>query len=132
MKVERNIFAALGLFYAVMGLIYFFFFGYEWIGLFVLLLSGVLSWMIAAYVGVIGRKNDRQVFDNPDAEVVDGAGTLGFFPPHSIWPFWCALVLAVVALGPVFGWWLTILGFGLGVVVVSGWVYEYYRGDYAH
>ena len=27
-----------------------------------------------------------------------GAGQLGFFPPTSIWPFWCALVLAVMVL----------------------------------
>ena len=35
-------------------------------------------------------------------------------------------------LGPVFGWWLSILGVGVGVWAVCGWVYEFYVGEYAH
>ena len=35
-------------------------------------------------------------------------------------------------MGPIFGWWLSILAFGMGIWAVSGWVFEYYRGDYAH
>ena len=61
-----------------------------------------------------------------------GAGQLGFFPPTSIWPFWCALVLAVMLLGPVFGWWISILAVCLGIWALSGWVFEFYRGDYQH
>lgn len=133
MKTTRNIFAFLGTFYLAMGLIYFFIFAKkEWVGLFVLVLSAGLAYMIAGYVGVLGSKNDQLLADDENADIAEGAGALGFFPPHSIWPFWCALILSVVLLGPIFGWWLTILGFGAGIVVVSGWVYEYYRGDYAH
>ena len=35
-------------------------------------------------------------------------------------------------LGPVFGWWLTLLGAGIGVWAVMGWCYEFYVGDYKH
>jgi hypothetical protein len=35
-------------------------------------------------------------------------------------------------LGVVIGWWLVIIGAGLGVVALTGWVFEYYRGEHAH
>lgn len=133
MRVERDIFGFLGLFYMVVGLIYFFVFAKnEWVGLFVLLLSAGLAFMIAGYLWVIGAKNDKPLSNEANADIADGAGALGFFPPQSIWPFWAALVLAMMLLGPIFGWWLSILAFGAGIWAVSGWVFEFYRGDYAH
>ena len=39
-------------------------------------------------------------------EIVDGAGELGFSPPYSWWPLWCAMALAVCVLGVAIGWWL--------------------------
>jgi hypothetical protein len=35
-------------------------------------------------------------------------------------------------LGVVIGWWLVIIGATLGVVALTGWVFEYYRGEHAH
>ena len=40
--------------------------------------------------------------------------------------------LDVLALGPVFGWWISILAVCLGIWALSGWVFEFYRGDYQH
>ena len=42
------------------------------------------------------------------------------------------MTLAVVVLGIVFGWWLFIAGVGIGIVTLSGFIFEYYRGDHAH
>lgn len=131
MKVERNIFFGLGLFYAICCVAYAFI-AKEVVGVFALALSALLGFMISGYMLMQGRKNDEPLADDATAEIAQGAGTLGFFPPHSIWPFWCALTVTVVALGPVFGWWLVVMGFGMGVWAVSGWVFEFYRGDYAH
>lgn len=131
MRVERITFAGLFGFFAVVAPIHWFMSG-EIIGTIALGLSAVVCFMIAGYLYVIGRKIDDRPEDNKDGEIVEGAGVLGFFPPHSIWPFWAALTLAVVALGPVFGWWISLIGIGMGVWSVSGWVFEYYRGDYAH
>lgn len=131
MKVERNIFFWLGVFYAVMTAVYWYN-AKEVVGLFALGLSAVMSWMIAGYLMMQGRKNDVPLSDVEDAEIMQAAGTLGFFPPHSIWPFWCAVIAALLCLGVIFGWWLVILAFGAGIWAVSGWVFEYYRGDYAH
>lgn len=131
MKVERNIFAGLGLFYLVCCVAYAFI-AKEVVGIFALALSALLGFMIAGYMHMEHRKKDELLGDQPDAEIAQGAGALGFFPPHSVWPFWCALVVAILFLGPVFGWWITVLAFGMGVWAVCGWVFEYYRGDYAH
>ena len=38
----------------------------------------------------------------------------------------------MIVLGVVIGWWLFIIGVGIGVVTVSGWIFEYYRGVHAH
>ena len=57
---------------------------------------------------------------------------LGFFPASSIWPLWAALTMVLIVLGPVFGWWISLLGLGMGIWSLTGWVYEYYRGDYKH
>ena len=37
---------------------------------------------------------DPRPEDRKDGEIADGAGELGFFPPYSWWPLWCALTLA--------------------------------------
>jgi hypothetical protein len=75
---------------------------------------------------------DPRPEDRKEAEIIEGAGELGFFPPYSWWPLWCALTLAVIVLGVVFGWWLFIAGAGIGILTLSGFVFEYYRGDHAH
>ena len=87
--------------------------------------------MIAVYLGITSRKIDRPE-DRPDAEIAEGAGELGFLPASSIWPLWMALTMVLIVLGPVFGWWISLLGLGMGIWSLTGWVYEYYRVDYRH
>ena len=68
----------------------------------------------------------------PD-EIADGAGELGFFPPYSWWPLWCSLGLSAAVFGVAMGaWWLVIIAGVLGGVALTGWIYEYYRGEHAH
>ena len=43
-----------------------------------------------------------------------------------------SLTFVLVALAPIFGWWLAIVGFGFGALTLSGLIYEFYRGDHAH
>ncbi|GAE78727.1 cytochrome c oxidase polypeptide 4 [Cutibacterium acnes JCM 18920] len=75
--------------------------------------------MVFFYVQVIAKKINPRPSDEKDAEVIDGAGPVGFFPPQSIWPFWCALVVAIMCLGPIFGWWISLLGLGIGIWAAS-------------
>jgi len=136
-KVEARLFLFLTLFFAVASAFYVFasfaVYGYlEPIGITVLALSFGMTGMITFYLWKVGQKHDSRPEDDRHGEIPDGAGALGFFPPKSIWPFWCAVVLSIMVLGPVFGWWLTIFGAGLGIWAVTGWTYEFYVGDYRH
>mgnify|MGYP001321774162 CR=1 FL=1 len=131
MKVEGWMFAAIAIFLAIVSPIYWFM-SHEIIGTVALIMSVLLFVMIAAYMFNLARKMDARLEDRKDAEIAEGAGAMGFFPPKSIWPFWVALTVQLLALGPVFGWWISILAVVLGIWALSGWVFEYYRGDYQH
>lgn len=92
----------------------------------------LLCLMMTFYLGFVSKEVSPRPEDRPDGDIVEGAGELGFFPPYSWWPLWAALVFAGLMIGIVVGWWLFLLVLPLGVVVVVGWVFEYYRGRYAH
>jgi cytochrome c oxidase subunit IV len=131
MKIEAWIFGSLVIFLAIVTPVYWFM-SHEITGTAALTLTFFLVLMISLYFALIARRIDSRPEDRKEGEIAEGAGELGFFPPHSKWPLFCAATMVLVALGPVFGWWLMILGFGVGFVTCSGWIYEYYRGDYAH
>lgn len=42
------------------------------------------------------------------------------------------MAFGVCVLGVVIGWWLFIIGAGLGAIALCGWIFEYYRGVHAH
>ena len=104
----------------------------EPIGTTVLALTLLFSAMIWGTFALTARTISPRPEDRKDAEVMDGAGVLGFFPPKSLVPFWTTVALAIMLLGVVFGWWLTIVGAAVGVWTAFGWAYEYYVGDYKH
>lgn len=131
MRAEAWVFVALTAFLALITPIYYLM-SDDPTGTAALILTFFLALMIALYLGIIARKIDPRPEDKKSGEIAEGAGELGFFPPSSIWPLYCALTLTLVVLGPVFGWWLTILGFAIGAVTLSGLVFEFYRGDHAH
>ena len=131
MKVESFIFVALAAFVSVITPVY-------WIlsrdpaGTAALILTFFLVLMIGGYLALVARRLDPRPEDKKRGEIAEGAGELGFFPPQSIWPLFVALTFTLVCLGPVFGWWLMILGFGFGSIALTGLLYEFYRGDHAH
>lgn len=131
MRIEARIFAILTIFFAVVTPIYWLM-SREITGTIALVLTFFLVLMLAGYLGLIARRIDERPEDRKDGEIAEGAGELGFFPPRSVWPLACAITLVLLTLGPVFGWWLFLLGLGFGFVACTGWVYEFYRGDHAH
>ncbi|WP_040161815.1 cytochrome c oxidase subunit 4 [Nigerium massiliense] len=137
MKVESKLFMFMTIFFAVVTGIYviasMMSYGHvEPIGTTVFVLTLAMVGMIWGYLAVTGRHIDPRPEDTKQGEIPQGAGALGFFPPSSIWPFWCALTASVLLLGVVFGWWVTLLGALMGVWAVCGWCYEFYVGDYRH
>lgn len=131
MKSEASIFWYIAGFFLVVIPIYWFA-SNEIIGTTALILTLAFFAMMGTYLQIQSNKIDLRPEDRKDAEIAEGAGEQGFFPGRSIWPFWCAAAISVIALGPVFGWWLTIIGFAFGAWAVMGWSYEFYKGDYRH
>jgi len=131
MKVESFIFVALAAFLMVITPVYWLL-SRDTAGTSALVLTFFLVLMIGGYLALVARRLDPRPEDKKRGEIAEGAGELGFFPPQSIWPLFVALTFMLVCLGPVFGWWLTILGFGFGAITLTGLLYEFYRGDHAH
>ncbi len=138
MKAEAWIFATCTVFLVLVTPAYWFVTagseqGGDWTGTSALTMTGLLTLMVTLYLGVHAKKMEPRPEDRKDAEIADGAGELGFFPPYSWWPLWCGLTLAVMVFGVAMSaWWLFIIAAVLGAVALSGLVFEYYRGEHAH
>jgi len=105
----------------------------DWTGTSALTMTALLTLMVSLYLGVHAARMDPRPEDRKDGEIADGAGELGFFPPYSWWPLWCGLTLGVCVFAVAMSaWWLFIIGSVFGMVVLSGWIFEYYRGEHAH
>lgn len=131
MRVETGIFAAGGVFFTLVGVVY----GLvtDWqepVGTTAILLTSGLSAMIACYLWVTARRIDTRPEDDPQAEIAAGAGELGVFAPYSWWPLAVAFSAAVAFAGLAVGWWLVLIGVPLVMLSTIGWVFEFSRGDH--
>ena len=72
--------------------------GGDWTGTSALTMTTLLTLMVTIYLGFHAKRMDPRPEDRKDAEIADGAGELGFFPPYSWWPLWTALALGTVRL----------------------------------
>ena len=132
MKAEAWIFIVTTVFFALVSPAYWFITG-DWTGTSALAMTTLLTLMVSLYLGFHAARMDPRPEDRKDGEIADGAGELGFFPPYSWWPLWCALALGTVVFATAMAaWWLLIIGGAIGMVTLSGWVFEYYRGEHAH
>ena len=138
MRAEAWIFASCTVFLVIVTPAYWFVTdggdtGADWTGTSALTMTTLLTGMVTLYLGFHAKKMDPRPEDRKDAEIADGAGELGFFPPYSWWPLWCGLTLAVMVFGIAAGaWWLFIIGGVLGAMALCGLVFEYYKGEHAH
>ena len=105
---------------------------FEVIGTTVLAQTLLCCLMVWGLLIVTGRTVGMRPEDRKDGEIVENAGALGFFPPSSIVPFWSTVAITAMLLGAVYGWWISLLGVGLGIWAACGWAYEFYTGDYKH
>jgi hypothetical protein len=105
----------------------------EYAGTIGLLLAGAASALIAFFVGRIHSTQGGELpEDRVDAHIDDGEAEQGFFSPWSWWPVTLAASLALVFLGLAVGFWVAFIGAGFLVISLVGWVFEYYRGNFAH
>jgi hypothetical protein len=131
MKAEAWIFVTTTIFFVLVTPAYWLITG-DWTGTSALTMTALLVGMVSLYLGFHAARMEPRPEDRKDGEIADGAGELGFFPPYSWWPLWCAMCLATMVLGVAIGWWLVIIGGALGALALSGLVFEYYRGEHAH
>ncbi|WP_166355264.1 cytochrome c oxidase subunit 4 [Phytoactinopolyspora limicola] len=131
MKIEAFIFVVVAVFLAVVTPIYWFM-SKDPTGTTALTLTFGLGAMIAFYFMLLARRLGPRPEDRQDGEIEELAGEYGFFSPHSWWPLMAGAATTVVFVGLVFAWFILIIGLALSVIAVIGWVFEYYRGDFAH
>jgi len=104
----------------------------EWVGTIALGLCGILSAFIAFYLSRVHRAQGGELpEDNVNANIDDGDPESGFYSPFSWWPFILAASLGLIFLGLAVGFWVSIIGIGVGLIALVGWTYEYYRGFFA-
>jgi hypothetical protein len=126
MKVEARLFDVTTAFFFIAAIVYGFW-AKEPVGIVGLILSGGLSLIIGSYFHFVARRVERRPEDNPDAEISDGAGEVGFFSAGSYWPVAIAASggLAAVALA-FLQIWLLVIALVLVLVTVAGLVFEYH------
>ena len=125
MKVSWQLFIGLSLFYVLMTVIYWQV-GGEPVGIGGMLLAAALAGMVGFYVWFTQRRIGQILpEDNLTALISDGAGDLGFYSPHSWWPFPVALSMCALTLSLIIGWWLTVISLGALVISIIGMVTEY-------
>jgi Cytochrome c oxidase subunit IV len=131
MKVEGWLFVGCAAFFAIVDVIYWHF-SKDPTGTTALALSVGLAFLTGFYLLFTGRRLPLRPEDNPAGEIAEGTGELGFFSPHSWWPLLTGMSAAVAALGAAIGWWLFLIGMLFVLLSAIGFVFEYYRGQYAH
>jgi hypothetical protein len=131
MKVEGYLFLGCAAFFGAMDIVYWTF-SHDPTGTTALALSVALAFLTGFYVLFTGRRLPKRPEDDLSGEIEHGTGELGFFSPHSWWPLFLGLSTATAAMGFAVGWWMFLMGALLTVFCAIGFVFEYYRGHYAH
>ncbi len=131
MKFEGTLFIGCAIFFGAADIVYWYF-SKDPTGTTALALSVGLAFLTGFYLLFTGRRLPERPEDNPDGEIEEGTGELGFFSPHSWWPLYVGLAAALAAFGVAIGWWLFLIGLLAIFLTTIGFVFEYYRGNYAH
>lgn len=127
MRIEARIFELVTIFFFVFAVIYGAWSEGEPVGTTALVLSGALALIVGTYFRFVARRVPMRPEDDPDAEISDGAGELGFFSPGSYWPFTLALAAALTAYAVAFfEVWLIAIGIAAVLLSVAGLVFEYH------
>jgi hypothetical protein len=104
----------------------------EWVGTVGLTLSSAFGAFLGFYLQRgYNAQGGELPEDRLEANIDDGDPELGFYSPWSWWPIGLAASAALGFLGLAVGVWISFIGVALFLVMIVGWVYEYYRGFFA-
>lgn len=128
LKTESLILLGLGLFFGLMGAVYWLW-GHE-DGGGVMLLGSFFLGMLPGfyYLWWYRRTGGNRPEDRDDATVQEGAGVIDSFPSTSIWPFVLGIGCFSMVLALVFGVWFAVPGIALLVAAFVGVTAESRRG----
>jgi hypothetical protein len=130
-KVEALIFNLIAVFCVVAAVVYGFC-SKEPIGTTALVLSAGLTGLIGGFFWFVSRRIDARPEDRKDADIADGAGELGFFPPASYWPFALAAAAGLMGLALAFWYaWLILIAAAALLITIGGLLFEFYTGQNA-
>ncbi len=130
MKVEGRIFALGAIFFIAVAGIYWYF-ARDPIGTTALALCGGLAFLVAFYVLYTAKRVYPRPEDREDAEIDEADPEYGFYSPHSWWPLFLGFATFIVVIGLIFAVWIVVFGVVLLAIALVGWLFEYYRGDFA-
>jgi hypothetical protein len=126
MKVEARLFEIVTAFCFLVGIVYTVLTG-EPVGVAGLFLTGGLCLIVGTYFRFVARRLETRPEDNPEAEVSDGAGDVGFFSPGSYWPIALAGSAGLLAISLAFFLvWAIAISVVILLFAVGGLVFEYH------
>ena len=131
MKIEGLLFALGSAFYLIVAGIYWYF-SRDQIGTTALALTGALAFLVAFYVLYTSKRVYPRPEDRLNGEIEEADPEYGFFSPHSWWPLALGVSITVVTIGLIFAVWVIVFGVFLLFLSLVGWLFEYYRGEFAH
>ena len=129
MRVEAILLLFLGVFFGIVGIVYWFW-SYEDAGTMMLAGTSALGFLPGAYYFFWHRRMGQRVEDREDAAIEEGAGEINSFPGSSIWPFVMGMGAFLTLLALVFGIWLILPGIVLIVTALVGVTAESRRGGH--
>lgn len=130
MKIEGWTFGMGFVFFSFIAGAYWYFSRDE-VGTTLLVLTGALAFLVAFYTLYTAKRVYPRPEDRQDAEIDEADPEYGFFSPHSWWPLVVALGAATIAMGLVFAVWVIVFGAFVLMLGIVGWLFEYYRGEFA-
>ncbi len=129
MRVEAILLLFLGVFFGIVGLVYWFW-SYEDAGTAMLVGTCLLGFLPGSYYLFWHRRMGNRVEDRDDASIAEGAGEINSFPSSSIWPFVMGMGAFFTLLSLVFGIWLILPGITLIITALVGVTAESRRGGH--
>ncbi len=130
MSLEGKLFAGFAAFFLPVTIVYWYL-SHDPTGTTALALAFGLTTLVSFYLLFTARRIDPRPEDNPQADVSDGAGDIGFFSPHSWWPITAAGGAALAFLGITIGLWMVLFALPFVLYGAFGFIFEYYRGENA-
>lgn len=130
MKIEGWLFGLGFIFFLPLSAIYWFL-SRDPIGTTALAMSAGLSIIVAFYVLYTAKRVYPRPEDRSNAEIDEADPEYGFFSPNSWWPLMIGLGAFIIALGLIFAVWVIVFGVTFLLIALIGWLFEYYRRDFA-